>query len=329
MKGEILNNTNKDWKKEGISAKKYIIDNIFYPAKKSLKRHWQLYLVLIVPLLIVAVFSYGPMYGLQIAFKDFYASKGIWGSPWVGLKHFKSFMSSYQFSRLLINTLGLSIYSLIASFPIPIILAIMLNECKGSKFKKTVQMITYAPHFISTVIMVSILLMFLAPRAGLINNIIALFGGERIDFIAKPEYFKTLYVWSGIWQNMGYGSIIYLAALSGIDTSLHEAAVMDGATKIKRIWFIDLPCILPTIIILLILDCGKLMNLGYEKVLLMQNSLNMSSSDIISTFVYRMGLENAQYSFSAAVGLFNSVINMILLVSVNWLSRRFSETSLW
>ena len=209
------------------------------------------------------------------------------------------------------------------------ILALMLNECGNSKFKKTVQMITYAPHFISTVVMVSILLMFLAPRSGFINNVIALFGGERVDFIAKPEYFKSLYVWSGVWQNMGYSSIIYIAALAGIDPELHEAAVVDGASKLRRIWHIDIPGILPTVIILLILDCGKLMNVGYEKVLLMQNSLNMSASDIISTFVYRMGLEQAQYSFSTAVGLFNSVINTILLVLVNQIARKCSETSLF
>lgn len=300
-----------------------------YKAYKKIKRHWQLYLIFLAPLAVVLIFSYGPMYGLQIAFKDFMASKGIVGSPWVGMKHFQSFITSYQFPRLLGNTLGISLYSLIAGFPIPVILALMLNECGNSKFKKTVQMITYAPHFISTVVMVSILLMFLAPRSGFINNVIALFGGERVDFIAKPEYFKSLYVWSGVWQNMGYSSIIYIAALAGIDPELHEAAVVDGASKLRRIWHIDIPGILPTVIILLILDCGKLMNVGYEKVLLMQNSLNMSASDIISTFVYRMGLEQAQYSFSTAVGLFNSVINTILLVLVNQIARKCSETSLF
>ncbi|MCI8622707.1 MAG: sugar ABC transporter permease [Provencibacterium sp.] len=298
-------------------------------AFKKIKRHWQLYLIFLVPLAVVLIFSYGPMYGLQIAFKDFMASKGIVGSPWVGLKHFRSFITSYQFPRLLGNTLGISIYSLLAGFPIPVLLALMINECGNAKFKKSVQMVSYAPHFISTVIMVSILLMFLSPRSGFINNVVALFGGERIDFIAKPEYFKSLYVWSGIWQNMGYSSIIYIAALAGIDPALHEAAVVDGASKLRRIWHIDIPGILPTVIIMLILDCGKLMNVGYEKVLLMQNSLNMSSSDIISTFVYRMGLEQAQYSFSTAVGLFNSVINTVLLVAVNQVARKCSETSLF
>lgn len=298
-------------------------------AIKQVKKHWQLYIVMLLPLILIIIFSYGPMAGLQIAFKDFNAVKGIWGSPWVGLKHFKNFITSYQFIRLLLNTLEISIYSLLAGFPIPILLAIMLNECLNSKFKKTVQFITYAPHFISTVVMVSVVLMFLSPRGGMINNITSFFGQERVDFIAKPEYFKSIYVWSGIWQTMGYSSIIYFAALAGIDPALYEAATVDGASKMQRIWHIDIPGILPTILILLIMDCGKLMNVGYEKVLLMQNSLNMSSSDIISTYVYRMGLENAQYSFSAAVGMFNSVINTILLVTVNWISRRCSETSLW
>lgn len=298
-------------------------------ASKDLFRHWQLYLVMLPPLILIAIFSYGPMVGIQIAFKDFTATQGIWGSPWVGLKHFKNFVTSYQFMRLLTNTLGISVYSLAVGFPIPILLALMINECRSEKFKKAVQMITYAPHFISTVVMVSVVLMFLAPRGGMINNIIDLLGGTRTDFIAKPEYFKTIYVFSGIWQGMGYSSIIYIAALAGIDPTLYEAATVDGASKFQRIVNIDIPGIMPTIVIQLIMHCGRLMNVGYEKVLLMQNSLNMKSSDVISTYVYRMGLENAQYSFSTAVGLFNSIINTILLVSVNWICGKISETSLW
>ncbi len=301
----------------------------FQRGLKEFKRHWQLYLIMLPPLLIILIFHYGPMVGLQIAFKEFNVVGGIWNSPWVGLKHFKEFITSYQFPRLIKNTLGISLYSLIAGFPVPILLAIMINECTNTKFKKAVQLITYAPHFISTVVMVSVVLMLLAPRAGMINNMIALFGGERIDFIAKPEYFKSIYVWSGIWQSMGYNSIIYIAALSGIDPSLYEAATVDGASKLQRIFNIDIPGILPTIIILLIMQCGRLMNVGHEKVLLMQNNLNMSSSDIISTYVYRIGLENARYSFSAAVGMFNSIINTFLLILVNTISRKVSETSLW
>ena len=298
-------------------------------AWKQIRRHWQLYLIIALPVLLIAVFSYGPMYGLQIAFKDFVPTRGFSGSSWVGLKHFKTFVTSHQFIRVLKNTLGISLYSLIAGFPIPILLAIAVNECSGKRFKKTVQMITFAPHFISTVVMAGVVLMVLSPHTGIVNNIIQLFGGERIDFMAKPEYFKSIYVWSGIWQSMGFSSIIYISALSGIDQSLHEAAVVDGANRIQRILHVDIPGILPTVTIMLILECGKLMNLGYEKILLLQNSINMSSSDVISTYVYRLGLQNAQYSFSTAVGLFNSVINCILLILVNQLARKMGDTSLW
>lgn len=304
-------------------------DSAFTTISKKIKRHWQLYLIAAIPVILILVFSYGPMYGLQIAFKDFSASKGIWDSPFVGFKHFQTFLSSHQFMRLLKNTLGISLYTLIAGFPLPILLAISLNECKARFFRKSVQLVSYAPHFISTVVMTGIVIMFLAPRTGIINQFITLFGGNAVDFMAKPEYFKSIYVWSGIWQNMGYSSIIYLSALSGIDPSLHEAAVVDGASKLKRIWHIDIPCILPTITILLIMETGKIMSVGYEKIFLLQNSVNMGASDIISTYVYRLGIEQAQYSFSAAVGLFNSIINCILLVTVNYIAKKLGETSLW
>lgn len=296
---------------------------------RKMKKSWQLYVIIALPVLILLVFSYGPMYGLQIAFKDFVPTKGIVGSQWVGMKHFKAFVSSYQFKRLIKNTLTISLYSLIANFPAAIILAVAVNECKCKWYKKTVQMITYAPHFISTVVMAGIVLMVLSPYSGVINNIIEAFGGKRIDFMANPNYFKHIYVGSGVWQTMGFNSIIYISALAGIDPTLHEAAVVDGATRWQRIWNVDLPGIAPTIITMLILNCGKIMTVGYEKILLLQNSVNISSSDVISTYVYRVGLENAQYSFSTAVGLFNSVINLILLVSVNKIAKRVSETSLW
>ena len=298
---------------------------------KRIARHWRLYLVLLIPVVLLLIFSYGPMYGVQIAFKDFKVRQGIWGSKWVGMKHFQNFWGTYSFNRLITNTLTLSIYSLVAGFPIPILLALMLNECGNVKFKKTVQMITYAPHFISTVVMCSIVLLFITSgKNGMLNNFRQALGAtDRIDFIAKPNYFANIYVWSGIWQSMGYSSIIYIAALSGIDPSLHEAAVVDGASKLRRVWHIDLPGIIPTITILLILNVGSLMNIGYEKVLLLQNDLNMSASDIIATYVYRQGLENAQYSFSAAVGLFNSVVNTILLVTVNFITKKLGETSLF
>ncbi len=294
-----------------------------------MKKNWQLYVIIALPVLVLLIFSYGPMYGLQIAFKDFIPTKGFGGSEWVGLKHFKTFMTSYQFMRLLKNTLMISLYSLIASFPTAIILAIAVNECKNRLFKKTVQMVTYAPHFISTVVMAGIILMVLSPYSGIVNNIIAAFGGEKIDFMAKPEYFRHIYVWSGVWQGIGFNSIIYISALAGIDPSLHEAAVVDGASRLQRIIHVDLPGIMPTITIMLIMNCGRIMTVGYEKILLLQNSVNMSTSDVISTYVYRIGLENAQYSFSTAVSLFNSVINCILLVTVNMIAKRINDTSLW
>ena len=269
------------------------------------------------------------MYGIIIAFKDFTATQGIFGSPWAGMKYFNQFFNSYQFVRLLSNTLILSVYGLIAGFPIPILLALSLNECKNVRFKKAVQMVTYAPYFISTVVLVSIMSLMLAPRTGLVNHLITALGGTEINFMGEPTLFRHLYVWSGVWQSMGFSSVIYIAALAGIDPTLHEAAVIDGASKIKRIWHIDLPGIAPTIIINLILNTGSIMSIGYEKVLLMQNSLNMSKSDIIATYVYRIGLEDRQYSLSTAVNLFNSVINCILLVVVNQIARKFSETSLW
>ena len=299
-----------------------------YPVK-CIKRHWQLYLIFIVPLFLVLLFSYGPMYGLIIAFKNYVVTDGIFGSEWVGLKHFDDFLRSHQFPRLLKNTLGISIYSLLAGFPIPILFAIMLNECINIKLKETIQMVSYAPYFISTVVMVSMVLMFLGPRSGIINSIVELLGGERIDYMAQPGYFKSIYVWSGIWQGMGYSSVIYIASLSGIDQCLYEAAIIDGANKLQKIWHIDIPGITPTIVILLILNFGSIMSVGYEKVLLMQTPANMSASDVISTYVYRLGLEKAQYSFSAAVGMFNSVVNAILLVTVNQISRKVGETSLW
>jgi putative aldouronate transport system permease protein len=298
-------------------------------AGQKILRGWQLYLLLLLPMAIIIIFSYGPMYGLQIAFKNYRPRDGFWGSPWVGLQHFRTFFSNFQIKRLILNTLGISMYSLIAGFPIPIILAILINECANRSFKKTVQMVTFAPYFISTVVMVSMILMFLSVYGGPINTLLASMGKSRVDFMARPELFKSIYVWTGVWQGAGYSSVIYIAALSGIDPALHEAAIIDGANKFQRIIHIDIPGITPTIIILLILSCGGLMSVGFEKIYLMQNQLNMSTSDVISTYVYRMGLENAQYSFSTAVGLFNSVINTILLITVNQIARKVSETSLW
>ncbi|WP_259392208.1 sugar ABC transporter permease [Paenibacillus thiaminolyticus] len=296
---------------------------------RSIKRNWQLYALITPVVIYYIIFHYLPMYGVQIAFKDFIASKGIWDSPWVGFKHFERFFSSYFFERLIVNALTISLYTLLVSFPIPILLALMLNEAKAEWFKKTVQTITYAPHFLSVVVVVGMLFIFLNPSMGIVNHLIVALGGEPIAFMTDANWFKTLYVLSDVWQTMGWSSIIYLAALSGVDLQLHEAATIDGASKLQRIWHINIPTIAPTIIILLILNLGTVMAVGFEKIFLMQNNLNLASSDVISTYVYRSGILDAQYSFSAAVGLFNSVVNFALLIIVNSIARRVSTTSLW
>lgn len=296
---------------------------------KSFLKNWELYVIISPVIAFYIIFEYIPMYGVQIAFKNFVATKGIWGSSWVGFTHFERFFNSYFFWRLIQNTLGLSLLQLAFGFPIPILLALMINEVRLKGFKKFVQTVTYAPHFLSTVVLVGMIVIFLAPQSGIVNQVIVLFGGEPISFMTEPEWFKSIYVSSGVWQQMGWSSIIYLAALAGIDPQLHEAAKVDGATRLQRIWNVNLPGIMPTIVILLILNMGSIMSIGFEKVYLMQNDLNMDSSDVISTYVYRTGIIQAQYSFSAAVGLFNSVINMILLVVVNFMAKRMNETSLW
>ncbi|WP_248930808.1 ABC transporter permease [Paenibacillus hamazuiensis] len=296
---------------------------------KRVRKNWGLYVLISPVIAFFILFEYVPMYGVQIAFKNFVAVKGIWGSPWAGFKHFERFFASYYFWRLMKNTLGIGVYQLLVGFPVPILLALAVNEVRSKKFSRFVQTVTYAPHFLSTVVMVGLLMIFLSPQTGLLNKAIVLFGGEPIPFLTEPAWFKTVYVFSGIWQQMGWSSIIYLAALTGIDQQLHEAARVDGASRLQRIWHINLPGIMPTIIVLLILQIGSIVGVGFEKVYLMQNSLNMPASDVISTNVYRSGILGAQYSYSAAVGLFNSVINFILLVTVNRIARKVSETSLW
>jgi len=294
-----------------------------------IRKNWDLYLLMLPVVIYFIIFKYAPMYGVQIAFKDYIATKGIWGSPWVGLKHFNRFFRSYHFESVVRNTLGISIYQLLAGFPIPIILALMMNEVRKQKFKKAVQTVTYSPHFLSTVVLVGMMTSMLSPRNGIINQLIKGLGMEPIYFMAEPGWFKSLYVWSGVWQNAGWNSIIYMAALSGIDPQLYEAAIVDGATKRQRIWHITIPGILPTAITLLILNTGNIMDVGFEKVYLMQNGLNLTVSEVISTYVYKEGLVGADYSFSTAVGLFNSVINFILLIIVNKISKKATETSLW
>lgn len=306
-------------------------------AKKSLrkrisvevKRHWQLYLMLVLPVTYLLIFAYLPMGGAIIAFKDYSIRGGIWGSDWVGLKHFKNFFTTPDFRNLMRNTLALSLYSLIISFPMPILLALAINEMRGRHYKKMVQMVTYLPYFISTVVLVGIMQNIFSVRTGLVNNIITLLGGTAVDFMGKPELFRSLYVWSGVWQGMGYSAVIYIAALASVDISQTEAAIIDGAGRFARVWNVDIPAIMPTIVIQLILAVGSIMSLGFEKVYLMQNPVNMQSSEIISTFVYKRGLINFQYSYATAVGLFNSVCNLVLIVLANMFSKKVNETSLW
>ena len=296
---------------------------------KYIKKHPGLYFLLLIPFIQVFIFKYMPMYGLQMAFMDYNPVAGYAGSTWVGLENFRKFFSSYVFWRLIINTLGLSVYQLIAGFPMPIILAICINELRSNKLKKTVQMVTYAPHFISMVVMVSIMLQVFSPHNGFVNNIIVALGGEAKNFMGKAEYFKSMYVWTGVWQNMGYGAIVYIAALAGIDPQIQEAAIIDGATKMQRIRHIDLPGIAPTAIIMLILNCGRIMSVGFEKAFLMQNSMNISTSEIISTYVYKVGLQNGDFAYSTTVNLFNSLINLVLLLIVNKIANKVSDSGLW
>ena len=296
-----------------------------------IRTNWQLYLILAGPIAYFVIFHYLPMYGAQIAFREFIAVRGIWGSPWVGFDQFLKFFRSYQFARVVGNTIGIAAYTLAAGFPIPIILALLINNSEARRFKKTAQMVTYAPHFISTVVLVGLILQFLSPRFGAVNALIKALGLEPIMFMGEPGLFKSVYVWSGIWQEAGWGTIIFLAALAGIDPTLHEAAIVDGATKLQRTWHIDLPGILPTAVVVLILRVGQLMNVGFEKVFLMQNPLNLQSSEIIQTYVYKIGIASnlPAYSYSTAIGLFNSVINLALIVLVNEIAKRVSDTSLW
>lgn len=297
--------------------------------KRAFRRDWQLLVLCALPVLYFIIFHYVPMYGVQIAFKDFQASEGIMGSAWVGFEHFKRFFSSSQFWPLIKNTLLLSFMQILLGFPIPILFAIMLNQTKNKKYKKFVQSVAYCPHFISIVVLTGMLYIFLSPRNGIINNVIQMFGGDPIFFLGDAKYFKWTFVLSGIWQNAGWSAIIYIAALAGISPDLYEAAQVDGANKWQRIRHIDLPGILPTVVMMLILECGKVMNLGFQKAYLMQNAQNLASSEIISTYIYKVGMIDAQYSYSAAINLFNNLVNIILLVSVNRIAKKVTDNSLW
>lgn len=295
----------------------------------QVRRNIALYVIISPAILYFIIWHYLPMYGVQIAFKDFMPALGINGSPWVGFEHFERFFNAYYFWNILRNTLGISIYGLLIGIPAPIILALMFNELRSKGFRTIAQTISYAPHFISVVVAVGILFFFISPNQGVIHSLMTWFGGTGRDFLADPGSFWHLFVWSGLWQNIGWSSLLYTAAMSGIPPDQYEAAYMDGANKFQRMWHVTLPGILPTIVILSILSIGGIMNVGFEKVLLMQSDLNLQTSEVISTYMYKSGILNAQYSFSAAVGLFNNIINFILLISFNAIAKRAGQTSLW
>lgn len=295
---------------------------------KRIKKCKYLYIILIIPMLYYFFFHYMPMYGVLIAFKDYNIGKGVWGSTWVGLKHFRKFLMDTYFWKLVRNTLLLNIYGLLWGFPIPILLAIMLNEVKHSKFKRLIQTVSYLPHFISTVVVCGMVVNFLS-LDGILNQLLESLGFEKTQFLMYPQYFRTIYTASGIWQSCGWTSIIYLAALTGVDQEILEAAMIDGANRWQRIRHVTLPAITPTISIMLIMQLGKLMTLGYEKILLLYNGSTYETADIISTYVYRRGILSNDFSYATAVGLFQSVVGVILLVVANKVSKRLSETSLW
>ncbi len=295
---------------------------------KNITQHWELYLLILPVILYFAIFKYGPMYGIQIAFRDYYPGMGYLEADWIGFDNFVRFFNSFQFKTALINTLVISSINLIFGFPLPIILAVVLNSLRSKTLKNSLQTISYAPHFISSVCMAGIILTFTSER-GIINEIVAAMGGDRVSFLSEGPMFKWVFVLSRMWKEAGWGSVMYIAALSSVDIALYEAADVDGASRLQKIWYVDIPCILPTIVIMLILRCGQILNLGYEDILMLQNDLNMSGSQVISTYSYQIGLLNQDYSYSTVIGMFNSVINLILLTSVNYISRKVNETSLW
>lgn len=299
--------------------------------RRKMRRSVPYYILMALPIAVLLLFKYYPMYGVTLAFKDYKVAAGIGGSPWTEplFRHFERFLTAPSALRVIGNTLKISVYQLLASFPVPIILAIFLNELRSQKLKKSVQMITYMPYFISTVVLVSMIIQFTDLSYGFVNQAIKSMGGTPVNFMGNKDYFRHIYVWTGVWQSAGYSAVVYLAALSGVSPDLYDAAVVDGASKVKRIWHIDIPSIAPTIIILFILNTGSILSVGFEKIYLMQNNTNLSVSEVISTYVYRMGLVNQNYSYSTAVGLFNSLVNCFMLILCNWIARRVTDVGLW
>lgn len=296
---------------------------------KTMLTQWQLYVLMLPALLYTALFCYKPMYGILIAFKDFSIRKGILGSEWVGFANFERLFSSYWFPIILKNTLTISALGLLIGFPLPIILALLLNEVRSVRYRNTVQTVSYAPHFISTVVMCGMITMFLSPNAGIINKIITLLGGEAVYFMQESSMFKWIYTLSDVWQGVGWSSIIYFAALAAVDRSLLEAADIDGASRLQKIWHINIPAILPTIVMMFILRCGQILSVGYEKVYLLQNSMNLVGSEVISTYVYKVGLEQSDFAYSTAAGLFNTLVNCVFLLFANALSKKITKSGLF
>ncbi|MFI3325348.1 MAG: ABC transporter permease subunit [Clostridia bacterium] len=296
--------------------------------KRLMKRNWVVYLFILPALAYIIIFNYVPLYGIQLAFKDYSAKLGVWGSEWIGLYWFEMFITAPRFYTILWNTVSLSLYTLFAGFPIPIILALLLNCMRADKYKRLIQTVTYIPHFISTVVLVGMMSVFMNPRSGFITTLLYPFIGESY-LMGTPALFNDIYVWSGIWQSAGWGSIIYLAALSGVSPELHEAATIEGANRVKRIWYIDLPVIIPQMMILLVLNCGSIMSVGFEKAYLMQNTLLGDAAEIISTYVYKLGLLQQKFEYSTAIGIFNNVINFTILIIANKAAGLISGSSLW
>lgn len=295
---------------------------------KDMVNNWILYVMILPVILYVLLFCYAPMYGVTLAFKAYKIKDGIFASRWVGFEYFARFMRSYSFSNLIRNTLGVSVYTLLVGFPLPIIFALLLNYLRLPRLKKSIQLISYAPHFISVVVMCGIIKLFFADK-GPLNRLTEMMGGDTINYLTSPAIYKSLYVWTGVWQSMGWSAIIYISALSGVDYEIHEAAIVDGATKIKRIIHIDLPSIKPTVVMLLIMNVGGLMGVGFDKAYLLQNELNLSSSENLATYIYKMGLIKSDYSLSTAAGLFNTVINLALIVTANTVSKKLADESLF
>lgn len=310
-------------KKNNTAAMRQVVAVGGKPLRQRMMDHWQLYAMLLIPVVLTFIYKYIPMYGIQIAFRDFKANRGYWGSEWVGLEWFQRFFSAPNCVRMIKNTVLLSLYSLLWSFPVPIILALMINQVRFKRFKRTVQTVLYAPHFISIMVVCGMIRIFLSPSGGLIN----LIAGTSIDFLTEASMFRTIYIASGIWQDAGWGIIIYMATLANIDTSQYEAAKIDGASVFQRIRHIDIPELIPIIVLQLIMSAGGLMNVGFEKVFLLQTDLNKATSDVIAVYVYQQGIENAKYSYSTAVGLFNTAVNIVLLIIVNKIANKLSDVS--